>query len=118
MRWSWIAPLLVSIGLVFSLPPELQRRQDSIALSVLQCVALIQDYNLQGWCAIWIIIGLDTYSSRLPSSFQLLCRRDLSAIEKGSLRRREVPVPAILAVYPPDIITKACDQVEGVLTPK
>jgi len=68
MRWSWTVLLLASVGLVFSLPLELQRRQDSMALSVLQCVALIEDYNLQDWCALWIIVELDSYSRRPPSS--------------------------------------------------
>jgi hypothetical protein len=61
MRWNRIAVLLGVFGTAVSVPVELVRREDPTALTILQVVVLVQEYDLQYFCSEWTVQELDTY---------------------------------------------------------
>ena len=113
MLWNRIAVLFGTVGTAVSLPLELARRESPTALTILEVVALIQAYDLQGFCTEWVAAELDTY--RPPVALLIACRRSLPTVN-DALRRRQVAIPAVLAFFSDEAITEACKEVENVST--
>jgi len=97
---------LAMLGMLFGAtasPVMVERQLTTTAMTTLQAVALIKEYDLTAWCVTWLASVPATKKFEPISGERLIDRRD--AVKRAVVR------PAALTLFTAETVTQACDVV-------